>query len=253
MKVPVEWLPPAQMQRIIMHWTAGQHDPSDLDREHYHVLVTGNGGVVRGKPSIAANEAPTRPGYAAHTLNCNSGSIGVSLCAMAMAVENPFDAGKQPITVPQFETFVQVVAELAVRYRIGPTRKTILSHAEVQETLGIKQRGKWDIARLPFDDTIKGSIAVGDYIRRRVNVAMRGLEVEEAPAKLNPAGEPIKTGVITADPWLILRPLPSTSVDRIGMLPKGSRVEIHGTQGAWSNVQAPSGARGWASSRYIAT
>jgi hypothetical protein len=44
-------------------------------------------------------------------------------------------------------------------------RKTVLSHAEVQQTLGITQKGKWDIARLPFDDSIKGAIAIGDQMR----------------------------------------------------------------------------------------
>ncbi len=96
--LPEEWLPWAQMQRVIVHWTAGANKASAVDKAHYHVLIEGDGTPVKGDPSIAANQAPVSSGYAAHTLNCNSGSIGLSLCGMAGAVEKPFNAGKYPIT-----------------------------------------------------------------------------------------------------------------------------------------------------------
>jgi hypothetical protein len=120
---------------------------------------------VRGKPTIDLNQAPARKGYAAHTLNCNSGSIGVSLCGMAGAVESPFSAGKSPITREQWDALAGVLADLCRRYAIPVTPATVLSHAEVQSTLGIKQRGKWDIARLPFDPAVIGARAIGDRFR----------------------------------------------------------------------------------------
>ena len=46
------------------------------------------------------------------------------------------------------------------------TPKTILSHAEVQGNLGIKQNGKWDIARLPFGHLV-GAKAIGDDFRAK--------------------------------------------------------------------------------------
>ncbi len=35
------WMPAAEMDRIIVHWTAGAHRASELDRSHYHVLIQG--------------------------------------------------------------------------------------------------------------------------------------------------------------------------------------------------------------------
>ena len=163
--VPADWMPWAQMSRVIVHWTAGGNKASATDKKHYHILIEGDGKVVRGDPSIVLNQAPAKTGYAAHTLNCNSGSIGVSLCGMAGAVESPFNPGKSPITMQQWAVLPQVLAALCRRYSIPVTPSTVLSHAEVQGTLGIKQNGKWDIARLPFDPSIKGAKAIGDQFR----------------------------------------------------------------------------------------
>lgn len=165
--IPASWMPKASMKRIIVHWTAGAHKASTLDREHYHMLIEADGNLVRGIPTIDLNQEPARSGYAAHTLNCNSGSIGVSLCCMAGAEEIPFKAGSAPMTREQWDKLPQVLAALCERYSIEPGPRTVLSHAEVQTTLGIQQRGKWDIARLAFDPSIKGAKACGDIFRSR--------------------------------------------------------------------------------------
>ncbi|MEI8446818.1 peptidoglycan recognition protein family protein [Mesorhizobium sp. CCNWLY176] len=170
--VPADWMPWAQMQRIVVHWTAGSNTASALDKEHYHILIEGGGRMVRGKPAIDLNQAPVKKGYAAHTLNCNSGSIGVSLCGMAGAVESPFSAGNSPITREQWEALPSVLADLCRRYSIPVTASTVLSHAEVQGTLGIAQRGKWDIARLPFEPSVKGAKAVGDLFRAATKIRL---------------------------------------------------------------------------------
>jgi hypothetical protein len=41
----------------------------------------------------------------------------------------------------------------------------MLSHAEVQGTLRIAQRGKWDISRLAFDYSVVGTDACGGLLR----------------------------------------------------------------------------------------
>lgn len=166
--IPADWLPWAGMLRIVFHWTAGTNKASADDRKHYHLLIEGDGKIVRGVPSIDLNDAPLKSGYAAHTLNLNSDSIGISLCGMAGATESPFSAGKYPITAAQWDALADAIAQLCRRYAIPVSRKTVLSHAEVQGTLGIKQRGKWDIARLPFDPSVKGAVAVGDKLRAAV-------------------------------------------------------------------------------------
>ncbi|MDR6431317.1 N-acetylmuramoyl-L-alanine amidase [Brucella pseudogrignonensis] len=166
--IPASWLPSASMARIILHWTAGANKATDFDRTHYHILVESDGSLIRGVPSIDLNQSPVKPGYAAHTLNCNSGSIGVSLCGMAGAIERPFNAGKYPITAKQFDAAAKAVAQLCRRYSIAVTPETVLSHAEVQGTLGITQRGKWDIAILPFDPALNTARKVGDAFRALV-------------------------------------------------------------------------------------
>jgi hypothetical protein len=138
--VPAGWMPAAKMARVIVHWTAGTYTPSSLDRGHYHVLVNGDGMLVRGTPSIVVNGLPkARPGYAAHTRNCNTGSIGIAICAMAGAVESPFDAGRYPVRLEQWSALIEACADLCARYGIPVSPQTVLSHAEVQETLAIKQ------------------------------------------------------------------------------------------------------------------
>ncbi|GAA4525482.1 hypothetical protein GCM10023174_10140 [Chelativorans composti] len=172
--IPEHWMPNAPMKRIIAHWTAGGYVASSLDKEHYHFLVEGDGTVVRGLHPISANIPPLREGrYAAHTRSANSYSIGVSACGMAGATENPFNPGRYPISERQFGKLAELIATLAKRYGIPVTDKTILTHAEVQPNLGIKQLGKWDYTRLVFKPELKGYREVGDYLRHLVKVAMR--------------------------------------------------------------------------------
>lgn len=171
--IPSDWMPAAKMQRVIVHWTAGTHVASENDRAHYHVLLEGSGKPVRGTPSIKLNEVvKTGSGYAAHTLNCNTGSIGVSMCCMGGAVEIPFSAGKYPMTLEQWDAMTWAVADLCRRYGIPVTDKTVLTHAEVQNNLGIPQRGKWDVTRLAFDPSVVGAKACGDKMRAEVRAKL---------------------------------------------------------------------------------
>ena len=171
--IPADWMPAAKMQRVIVHWTAGTHTASDNDRSHYHVLLEGSGKPVRGIPSIKLNEVvKTGSGYAAHTLGCNTGSIGVSMCCMGGAIESPFSAGKYPMTREQWDAMTSAVADLCRRYSIPVTDKNVLSHAEVQNNLGITQRGKWDFTRLAFDPSVVGAKACGDKMRADVRAKL---------------------------------------------------------------------------------
>jgi N-acetyl-anhydromuramyl-L-alanine amidase AmpD len=166
--VPAHWMPPGRLERIICHWTAGQHRASDTDLAHYHILIEGDGKLIRGESPISANGIGGTGKRASHTLNCNTGSIGVSLCCMAGAREQPFEPGKAPMTAVQWERLVRVVADLSRRYDIPVSPQTVLSHAEVEANLGIKQRGKWDFTRLAFDPSVKGARACGELLRAGV-------------------------------------------------------------------------------------
>ena len=166
--IPAEWVPPCVMERIICHWTAGAHTANATDLNYYHILIEGDGELCRGVYSIKDNVNTGDGRYAAHTKNCNTGSIGISLCGMAEATESPFSAGKYPINEKQWQTLARAIVDLCERYAIPVTRSTVLSHAEVQPTLGIAQSGKWDIARLPWDASVQGPIPVGDRMRAMV-------------------------------------------------------------------------------------
>jgi N-acetyl-anhydromuramyl-L-alanine amidase AmpD len=153
------------LKRIVMHWTAGGPSASGLDRDHYHFIVQQDGAVVNGKWAPEDNISTGDGKYAAHTMNCNTGSIGVALCGMAGAVDRPFSAGMHPIRWPQIAVMCSLVADLCHKHGIPVTRQTVLSHAEVQPTLGIKQRGKWDIAWLPGWAAAIDPVGVGDRLR----------------------------------------------------------------------------------------
>jgi N-acetyl-anhydromuramyl-L-alanine amidase AmpD len=156
------------MKRIIFHWTAGVYKASDVDKAHYHFLIDGDGNTVLGVHEVSDNESTSDDDYAAHTFNCNTGSIGVSLCCMVGAVEKPFNSGKCPMKKLQWDKMVVLGAKLCKQYGIKITPKTILSHAEVQTNLGIKQKGKWDFTRLAFDPSVVGAKACGDKLRREI-------------------------------------------------------------------------------------
>ena len=166
-----------RMKRIICHWTAGGSRASQLDRQHYHRLIERDGTVVLGTEEIADNIVTADGDYAAHTLHLNTGSIGVAMCGMGGAVEHPFDAGPVPLTEHQFTVFCALIADLCLEYAIPVTPQTVLTHAEVETTLGVKQRGKWDIAALPWDPRLRGSRVVGDHLRATVS-AMMGVRPE---------------------------------------------------------------------------
>lgn len=173
--IPADWLPNARMKGIVLHWTGGSYVASSLDREHYHFLIEGTPKLVRGLHSVKDNETvsgKTSDHYAAHTVNCNTGFIGLSLCCMAEAKESPFNAGRAPMTLRQWELMTSAVAELSRRYSIPVTDRTVLSHAEVQNNLGIQQRGKWDFTRLAFEPSIVGAKACGDKIRAEVRAKL---------------------------------------------------------------------------------
>lgn len=160
------------MDRVILHWTAGRSTASSLDKKHYHLLVEGDGSIIEGKESPEDNLVTSDGDYAAHTRGLNTGSIGIGLCGMHGAIESPFNAGAYPLTEKQITSACSLVADLCEKYGIRADRKGVLTHAEVQHVYGVRQRGKWDIARLPFRTDLRGAAAVGDYLRDQVIMRM---------------------------------------------------------------------------------
>lgn len=153
--------------RVHWHWTAGGHAANATDRRAYHCLIEGTGFVI-----WLADPTEYRP----HTLNANSGAVSISLCAMAGAVERPFNAGKYPVLPPQLHALARETAKLCLRYDIPVSRWSTLSHAEVQPSLGISQRQKWDITYLPGMGGTADPITVGDRIRDMVRAQIETMK-----------------------------------------------------------------------------
>ena len=188
--VPLEWMPDCNMERIIAHWTAGAWKASSHDVAYYHILVEDDGKLVRGSYSIKDNVDTGDGRYAAHTKGCNTESIGISLCCMAGAIENPFNPGKYPMTATQFDIMCQAIAELCVAYGISVSNKTVLSHGEVEANLGKPQSGKWDYTRLAFAPNIKGAKACGDLMRDEVKKKMKGAPTPNVVVETTSSPEP---------------------------------------------------------------
>jgi hypothetical protein len=251
MTVPASWMPAAKMSRIHLHWTGGAYAANATDRKSYHVLVDGTPKLVRGDKSIKLNEAPIRGSYSGHTLGANSGAIGISICAMGGADvrESPFVAGKYPITREQWDLAILAIADLAKRYGIPVTPKTILTHAEVQANLGIAQRQKWDITRLVFLPSVVGAKSIGDLMRRSVAAALDGIKA--APAPIPETMKPPRFKVTGVRPSMLnFRDGPNGKAK--GALPEGTIVERLNATGDWWQVRTPAGYVGWVWSSYLA-
>ena len=247
--VPEAWMPEARMSRIHIHWTAGAHKANAVDRRSYHILVEGDGNLVRGDCSIKANERGSGMKRASHTLNANTGAIGVSMCCMAGAREVPFSAGRHPLTEPQWSRMVEVVSDLARRYRIPVTPSTVLTHAEVHPILNIRQKNKWDITRIAFDDGVRGFREVGDRLRAEVVARLDG----DAPEPDTEIPDDMKLPRLkvrgVAPSTLNFRAAPNG--EKRGALPEGTKVERIAMFGNWSQVRTPAGYVGWVSSSFL--
>jgi N-acetyl-anhydromuramyl-L-alanine amidase AmpD len=162
--------PPAAtgLVRVILHWTAGTHVVSSLDRKHYHYIIGGDGATVDGIHKPEDNRSTADGHYAAHTRGCNTGSIGIAVAGMHGATERPFNAGGFPIRDIQVDALVRLTADVCRRYGIPITPRTVLTHAEVQPTLGVKQAGKIDIMWLPGMASMQDPVAVGNILRGKI-------------------------------------------------------------------------------------
>lgn len=207
-RIPPEWLPPCSMKRVICHWTAGGYRATSLDRAHYHLLIEGNGTLVRGSHSIADNVSTADGVYAAHTARCNAGSIGVAVCCMGGAQASPFHPGTYPMTRAQWETMAKVVAQLCQFYRIPVTPQTVLGHGEVEVYLGIPQHGKWDPMVLPWAPEMSRT-QVGHHLRALVQRALLGEDAAEPPASatLYLGGKTFPAVMFNEAAYVAIRPL----------------------------------------------
>ena len=181
--IPVSWLPNASMKRIILHWTGGGYKANSIDKAAYHILIEDTGNLVRGSRSIKDNTSTSDGVYAMHTRKLNTGSIGVSVCCM-LGATSPSNLGSVLMLKKQFDTMVEVTAELCDFYDIPVTPRTVLGHVEVESVLSIPQRGKWDPWVLSWMPG-KTPSQIGDEFRNLVTAKLTGVSrMEEAVANI---------------------------------------------------------------------
>lgn len=159
------------LNRIIWHWTVSGYSPNTSSMKAYHHVIDGNGIVHKGVPEennfSGASMAPGT--YAAHTRGLNTGSLGISVCSMYGAKEVPFTTGPYPMKEVQIESLLRLTAEKMAQYNIELSPRFVLSHAEVQPTLGVKQNGKWDYMWLPGMANTIPAIEVGNILREKLS------------------------------------------------------------------------------------
>ncbi len=168
-------LPP--IKRIHIHWTAGAPGINPKESDSYNAVSQWpHGEVVECVPDEKQIPPLINGAYAAHTLKANSYALGIAIDAMAGAREVPFRKGKYPITPEQVASTVAWVARRCLRYGIEVRRDTVLTHAEVQRTLGVRQNAKWDVVWVPGMERPGNAIKVGDHLRRLVKEEMRAIQ-----------------------------------------------------------------------------
>ena len=155
------------MKRIILHWTGGKYTPSSTDFEHYHFLVDKCGDILKGKYTPEDNLNCNDGKYAAHCGGFNTGSIGLSICAM-WDYQSPKHIGDYPFVRVQGEAAWSYCATLLKKYNLKPSKDTVMTHYEVGKMLPKStSAGKIDITYIPYEPTISADEA-GDYIRNKV-------------------------------------------------------------------------------------
>lgn len=155
---------------IVWHWTAGAKGFIELERESYNALFSVTGDWIDGNSTIQEQvNYDWRNGVgASHTKSMNTGWISGSVDAMVGAQESPLNWGSNPITWEGIDAMLDWTMDLCEEYDIPVSPWTTLSHAEVQQTLGIKQRWKWDYKVLPGYTKSVDARIVGDILRDRM-------------------------------------------------------------------------------------
>lgn len=155
---------------IVWHWTASTYAVNDEVCSHYNDVHDYEGNSYEGgaRAEHQVNYDWRRGIGVSHTRNMNTGWIGQSVAAMAGSDGWPMRWGKYPLTWEGIDAMLERSAEYAEAFDIPVTKWTMLSHAEVQPTLNVRQENKWDYMVLPGDSRVSDPVMIGDILRKRL-------------------------------------------------------------------------------------
>ena len=142
-----------KLNRIILHWTAGNYKASATDKAAYHYIVEGDGTIVEGKFKPEDNIDCKDGAYAPHSKSHNTGAIGIAIACR----RNDFC---QP-TRKQVEVMCELAAKLCNKYKIPVGTYSVLTHAELDP------KRKIDINNIPCLASY-GRKNVGDDLRKKI-------------------------------------------------------------------------------------
>lgn len=165
------------LHRIHWHWTAGAYGDIAMERRAYNGLIDQHCNRIDGDFRFEAQARYQVGRAASHTLNANTGAGSLACDAMAGAQERPFKWGSAPLTMDMVWEMCEWTAELCAAYDIPIARSSTLSHAEIEPTLGIKQRWKWDFTVLPGMNNTDDPIKIGDCLRAMTVEKMQDLRL----------------------------------------------------------------------------
>jgi hypothetical protein len=170
---PEELFDPSGINRIHWHWAASTYSVNWNVRRHYNGVFDYEGNQYDGgcPPQQQAAYVPYKVGVS-HTLNANTGAVGLTFAGMAGATANwganTVDQGSYPLTWKGVDAMLEHTAELCRLFDIKPSPWTTITHCEVQTNIGIKQRNKWDIRVMPESKTLLTEKSAGDILRARM-------------------------------------------------------------------------------------
>ena len=166
-----------KIERIIVHWDAGNGTMNDYIKKYYHFMVDKNAEIHNGYFTPEDNLDTSDERYCPHVGGMNTGSIGVAALGMW-----GFELGKKKsiyeINRLQMEKLFKFVAQLCHKYDLKPIDGVINTHAEIgykvltgkikRTQLTALNVGKQDILYLPYEPELRPE-NVGGYIRNKIN------------------------------------------------------------------------------------
>ena len=137
--------------KLTNHWCVSYYEQTFSD---YHFCICYDKekdlAYVWKNPKIKPedNDNTSDGKYAPHCAMCNTGNIGIGVCAM-VGFNMKDKKSSAPLTKKQFELMCKLNAELAYKYKFEINEKTVATHSE--RNIG----SKIDIDYLPFIPNLK--------------------------------------------------------------------------------------------------